>query len=232
MSYLQILMKSRKVRKKMYKSSWNERCLMYHRSSLILRAMSSTSGVSPRYPSTCASPVIPGFTASLCMYSGISDEYICVWYSMCGRGPMSDMSPFNTLINWGSSSKDVLLRKWPMLVTRRSLSVACRMSASLFILIVRNFRQVNTCPSFPCLCCLNKTGPCDVNLTAIPIIIYRGRNKVQMNTNETAMSKIRFSISALSKSLWEGRESVWQLPPVLFLQFLLDLRTHRCYALP
>ena len=47
---------------KIWKSSNRLQLLMYQRSSLTRRVISSTEGVAPREPLHCAQPVSPGFT--------------------------------------------------------------------------------------------------------------------------------------------------------------------------
>src|SRR5688572_11082038 len=64
-------------------------------------------------PFTCAHPVIPGLTSCLLF---CKDEYKGKYSTNKGRGPTKLMSPLITLINWGSSSKEVLRINFPTLV--------------------------------------------------------------------------------------------------------------------
>src|SRR5579875_2308333 len=78
------------------------------------------------------------------------------------------ISPFNTLKNWGSSSKFVRLRKVPRRVRRGSSGVVQRVSLSCGspTRIVRNLYIRNTRPFKPTRSCTKRAGPGDVNRIA------------------------------------------------------------------
>ncbi len=68
-------------------SSQNVQFLIYHISWFIRACIAPGLLVSPRWPLTCAQPVIPGFTKCRCIY-----RFTEVWDSSfkglgCGRGP-------------------------------------------------------------------------------------------------------------------------------------------------
>ncbi len=112
-------------------------------------------------PLTCQMQVMPGRI--------LKRRFWFFWYwltssGMGGRGPTTDMSPFNTLINCGNSSKDYLRRKRPTRVTRGSYFILktgplCSFSvirllfkASAFTTMVLNFKQANRRPFSPTRC--------------------------------------------------------------------------------
>src|ERR1700750_1281634 len=112
---------------------------------------------------------------------------------MCGRGPTIDISPFSTLINWGSSSRLVFLRNFPIVVILESFSSVVFVADSSLTIIVLNFRQENTSSWKPYLFCTKKTGPLEVALMRIAIM---GNNHEHSNTNidiENRMSKVLFT---------------------------------------
>src|SRR4029077_17230836 len=84
--------------------------------------------------------------------------------------------PFNTLKNWGNSSRFERRKNVPTLVRRASFAVVHLVSdwrePSTFI--VRNLYIRNALPFKPTLSCTKKTGPGDVSLIAIAITIIKG----------------------------------------------------------
>src|SRR5690606_13592435 len=91
---------------------------------------------------------------------------------------MTDMSPINTLRNWGISSKELLRRKAPIRVTRGSFLVACRVSAYSLGSIDLNFKQLNTSLFLPFLFWTKNIEPPDSNLIKIPT---KGISQERMN---------------------------------------------------
>ena len=69
------------------------------------------------------------------------------------------MSPLSTLINCGSSSIELFLRKLPNFVFLGSSLVACTLSASAFTFIERNLYNLKDLPLYPVLSCLKYSGP-------------------------------------------------------------------------
>jgi hypothetical protein len=86
------------------------------------------------------------------------------------------MFPFNTLKNWGSSSKLDRRKNVPNLVRRGSFDVVHPVSdcSEQSTFIVRNLYIRNALPFRPTRYCTNKTGPGDVSLIAIAITIIKG----------------------------------------------------------
>ena len=64
--------------------------------------------------------------------------FLCMFQHMWGLGPTMDISPLNTLMNCGSSSRLLLRRKLPNLVLRGSFLVACNESDNAFTFMERN----------------------------------------------------------------------------------------------
>lgn len=78
------------------------------------------SGLYYCIPPTCHGPVIPGRTLNLCFCH--SSRFLTSM-GRFGRGPTNDISPFKTLNSCGNSSRQVLRRILPTLVTRGSPSI-------------------------------------------------------------------------------------------------------------
>src|SRR5690606_32580240 len=78
------------------------------------RRSSSDISLLPRFV-TCHNPVIPAGPKKRNDHS--SDVNSRASYNGSGRFPTSDISPFSTLTNWGNSSKLLLRKKEPNLVT-------------------------------------------------------------------------------------------------------------------
>ncbi len=105
----------------------NVRCSIYQMSRCTRPSICQSSFVSPRKPVTCAQPVIPGLTKMTNHIFYLSNGNILLCASTCADGgPTKDISPFSTLINWGSSSTFVLRIRLPIRVLRGSHSVACK----------------------------------------------------------------------------------------------------------
>src|SRR5581483_11320451 len=104
------------VKTKILKSSHNDQCRIYSKSS---RSHSSKSRISLR-PEICQRHVIPGLTASFCFCTSVNSTY-----SLCsgGRGPTSDISPLKTLHNCGSSSNENFRSTRPTDVMRGSFFI-------------------------------------------------------------------------------------------------------------
>ena len=103
-------------------------------------------------PLHCAHPVIPGLM--LCRRA-CSFEYKGRYLTNKGRGPMSDISPLNTLISCGNSSILVDLIHCPTLVIRTSSGNRLP-SSSRSSLIVLNFIILKILASFPGRSCKKK----------------------------------------------------------------------------
>ena len=96
-------------------------------------------------PWHCAQPLIPGRTSCLRACSG---EYSGRYCGSSGRGPISDMSPFRTLMSCGSSSIDVERTNLPTFV-RRCASGNKPPSASRSSVIVLNLMTLKFFASLP-----------------------------------------------------------------------------------
>ena len=132
-------------------------------------------------------PVIPGVMQSLHLCLG---EYCSYSWTVGGLVPTRLISPFNTLKNWGNSSRLVFLIKAPTFVILGSSSILnispfisflssssfLRSSASIYIDL--NLYILNLLPFLPILVCEKKTGPLESILIAgarkivkIPVMI-------------------------------------------------------------
>src|SRR5690606_29451558 len=138
-------------------------------------------------PFTWAHPVIPGRTSWRRAGSGVYNGK----YSISnGRGPTRLMSPLSTLNSSGSSSKLVLRKKRPNLVSRCS-SGKRRPFSSRASVIVRNLYIVNGRPCNPGRTCLKITGLPAFAQTKAAITSISG-DKTMRSTAEAVTSKSRF----------------------------------------
>lgn len=96
-------------------------------------------------PLTWAQPVIPGSTSCRLCCSLVYKGRYC---SNKGLGPTKLISPFNTFINWGISSREVFLTKRPIGV-KRWASGKRFPSSSLRSFIVLNLTTRKILPFFP-----------------------------------------------------------------------------------
>ena len=128
----------------------NERWSTYHTSS----SNFSCHEIAFR-PWHCAQPVMPGSTS---WRRACRAEYRGKYSTNSGRGPMIDISPRNTLNNWGSSSNEVARKKRPIRVERLSSDNNAPLSSRSSV-IVRNLTIRNTRPSLPGRSCRKKTLP-------------------------------------------------------------------------
>ena len=146
--------------------------------------------ISPLKPLTWARPVNPGFTVWRSINFLISLRYCSVCSSICGRGPTTDISPFKTLINWGSSSMLNFLNILPKGVIRQSPFVACFLSASAFFRMDRYLIHEKTFPSIRVRFCLKKTSSREPKNEAMyNIAVSQGRT-VSMIINAIKIARI------------------------------------------
>src|SRR5690606_12847678 len=117
-----------------FKSSRNEIFSTYHTSS-----SSFSCQLMEFLPFTCAQPVIPGLTR--CRFFCLS-LYNGKYSGRSGRGPIKDISPFNTLKNCGNSSIESFLINFPNDVNLSSSGKKLPF-ASLLSFIVLNLISLN-----------------------------------------------------------------------------------------
>ena len=109
-----------------------------------------------------------------------------------------DISPINTLINWGNSSRLDMRKNLPILVMRGSLSEACRSLAFLLTCMVLSLKQLKVRPLYPVRFCRKKTGPLESNLIRIASKGNNQERMVTVMTSENRMSIVRLVMIKLS----------------------------------
>ena len=103
-----------------------------------------------------------------------------VWFQSAGLGPIIDILPNKILYTWGISSNEVFLKNFPILVIYWSgfSNRWVGQSLGVSILIVLNFQILNNFLFLPTRSCLNNTGPFELHLMIMAIIIINGMRSI------------------------------------------------------
>lgn len=101
--------------------------------------------------------------------------------SVVKHGTTKLISPFNTLINCGSSSIPNFRRNFPTLVILSSPEDTVYFSPFSIapFSIVLNLNGLNNCPFFPTLSCRKKNGPGESSLMQTATIKNKGESKIK-----------------------------------------------------